>query len=96
MVQEGALPRPEHWRLSPPILSGLGQDRPDGGALREAGGPGWQSPQQNLLWKHKEGRLGPCCISLWGGASPLSRPPQLVSGTCPSACSSLTLTLTVV
>lgn len=66
MVQDGAPPRPEHWRLSPPILSGLGQDRPGGGALQEAGGPGWQSSQQNLLWKHKEGRLGRCRSSLWG------------------------------
>ena len=96
MAQEGALPWPEHWRPSPPILSGLGQDRPGGRTLQEAGGPGWQNSQQNLLWKHTAGRLGPAAALSGGGASPLSRPHQLCLLMHPSVPSPLTLTLTVV
>lgn len=35
-------------------------------------------------------------LSLGGGGLATEQTPQLVSGTCPSACSPLTLTLTVV
>lgn len=79
MAQEGALPRPERWRPSPPILSGLGQFLPGGGTLQETGGPGWQSSQQNLLWKHTAGRLGPAAALSGAGGLATEQTPPLVS-----------------
>lgn len=79
MAQEGALPGPEHWRPSPPILSGLGQDRPGGGMLQEAGGRGWQNSQQNLLWKHTAGHLGPAAALSGGGGLATEQTPPRVS-----------------